>query len=401
MVLAADLGSTDAQSDPHGLFAGLREEAGPVVWSQRHRAWLVLAHRAMSDGFRDRRLSSDRVSGFEAAAARRPDQFGVVVDLLRGWMVFRDPPVHTALREPVRAAFTPRRVAALEASVTRQTEALLDAVADLGACDLRRVLAQPLPAMVVAELLGVPDADRAEFRTWSDRLSRVVFAVTGEGVDAESAAEAAASFAAYFSELIEHYRRHPADNLLTVLGTRSGGNQLRDSEIVGAAALLFFAGHETTTTLISNAVWCLLTNPAELDRLRGRKDLWPSAIEELMRYEGPAKVMVRKAVSPFVWEGVEIAAGDSVFLVIAAANRDPTVFAEPDRLDVGRHPNPHLGFGWGIHHCLGAALARLEAQVVLSRLFTRFPRLRPTTDAPKWGGGVLGRAVVSVPVEVR
>jgi cytochrome P450 len=286
----------------------------------------------------------------------------------------------------------------MEASIIRMTDMLLDEVAAQGRCDLRSALAQPLPAMVVADLLGVPDSKDAEFRRWSTQLAQVVFAVDGGRVDTPSAVDGAEALAGYFGELIRHYRANPADNVLTELALRTAGGGLSDEEIVGAAALLFFAGHETTTTLIANAIWCLFHHPDELDRLRRSPDLWSSAVDELARFEGPAKVMVRKATAELSLGGRRLSPGDTVFLVIGAANRDPAVFDEPDRLVIDRDPNPHLGFGWGIHHCLGAPLARLEARVALRRLFERFPGLAPEAEAPVWGGGVLGRAVTSVPV---
>jgi cytochrome P450 len=171
------------------------------------------------------------------------------------------------------------------------------------------------------------------------------------------------------------------------------------ADLVGACTLLLFAGHETTAGLIANGTALLLEHPAELERLRADPSLWPTAVDELLRRASPAKTMVRKATQDRRWFGADVRAGDTVFLVLLAASNDPAVVTDPDRLDVGRRPNPHLGFGWGLHHCLGASLARLEAEVALRRLFDRFPGLR--LDGPVgWGGGVLGRAVRLPPVVI-
>ena len=377
-----DLGSPTAVADPHSLFHRLRVD-GPVHFSDHHRAWLVLSHAGVSAGFRDPRLSSERLPTFERLAASQPEGFGAVVDLLRGWMVFRDDPVHNALRDPVRRAFTPRMIEELGPSISRTADALLD---DLdGTVDLRARFAGPLPALVIADLLGIPGGDRAEFQHWSDLLSQVVFAVDSRHASMDAAIVGAQHFWSYFSELIDHRRRHPGRDLVSALIDAVGSDVL-----VGACTMLLFAGHETTTGLLVNGTRVLLDNPAALDRVRADPSLWPTAVDELLRLEGPAKLMVRKAREDVELDGVTIPAGATVWLVILAADRDPAVFRDPDTVDVARDPNPHLAFGWGIHHCLGAPLARLEARIALRGLFDRFPDLAATGPA-RWGGGVIGR----------
>ena len=402
--------------DFHEETAALRRSRGPVLWSERHRAWLVLSHSAASSAFRHVELSSDRTGSFQARSARTGGALDEVAELLAGWMVFRDPPAHDQLRSPVAAAFTPRRVSALEQVIAAATDRLLEGMERDGpgardggyvpAVDLRAKLAAPLPAVVIAELLGIPEDRRGHLRDWSDGLAGLVFAIGSGPTRPELVsvpARAAAEMAAELSALLSHYRRHPADNLLSALSSVGGGQSaLSDPEVVGAAMLLLFAGHETTTTLICNSVWSLLECPAELDRLRTDPGLWASGVDELLRFEGPSKSMVRKVAggAPVSFEGCELLPGENIFIVIAAANRDEAVFPEPDDLDVGRQPNPHLGFGWGRHHCLGAALARLEARICLSRLFERFPEMTTVAPAPTWGGGVIGRSVGSVEVRL-
>lgn len=392
-----DLTDPRHDHDPFPLFDRLRD-AGPVVWSDRHRAWLAVSHEAVLDGLRSPWLSSDRIDTFERLAASRPAAFRIVVDLLRGWMVFRDPPAHTRLRDPVRRAFTPRRIDGLRDEVEQIAEALLD---DLPArVDLRAAYARPLPALVIARLLDIPDADQDEFRRWSDQLADVVFSAESRSSSSlDRPIEAAERFHQYFGELAEHRRRHPGDDLVSALVQASGAGAPEPGELVGACTLLLFAGHETTAGLIANGASLLLDDADQLDRLREDAELWPLAVDELMRRAGPAKTMVRKATESRSWFGADVSAGDTVFLVLLAASHDPAVFPEPQRLDVGRHPNPHAGFGWGIHHCLGASLARLEGEVALRRLFERHPSMERTA-AVRWGGGVLGRAVAAVPVAV-
>jgi cytochrome P450 len=388
-----DLTAPVHDADPFSLFDQLRE-LGPVVRSDRHRAWLAVTHEAVLDGLRAPWLSSDRVPTFERIAASRPESFRVVVDVLRGWMVFRDPPEHTTLREPVRRAFTPKRIADLREDIETIADGLL-ASTDATRFDLRADYAQPLPALVIAQLLGVPAADREAFAQWSDQLSAVVFSAEGGGAG-EGAATAALRFTEYFTDLAEQRRRHPTDDLISALVHAEGIDPV---DLVGACTLLLFAGHETTAGLITNGAALLLEHPEQLDRLREDPSLWSTAIDELLRRASPAKTMVRKALEDHRWFSADVRAGDTVFLVLLAASNDPAVCVDPHRLDVTRQPNPHLGFGWGLHHCLGAALARLEAEVALRRLFERYPALR--FDGPVgWGGGVLGRAAWLPPVLV-
>jgi cytochrome P450 len=321
------------------------------------------------------------------------------VDLLRGWMVFHDPPAHERLRDPVRRAFTPMRLERLAPMIEETVDGLLDDFADAGGGDFRKLVAGPLPALVIADLLGVPRADREKFQGWSDQLAAVVFAAEAPGSGADVAIAAAEQFASYFGALIEQRRREPGDDLVSALVEASDAGGPSADELVGACTLLLFAGHETTTGLLANGAAVLLEDEATRARLAEEPGRWPGAVEELLRLEGPAKLMARKAAEDRTWCGVDIRARDRVFLVILSANRDAQVFADPDRLDITRDPIPHFGFGWGLHHCLGAALARLETRIALRMFFERFPRVTPSTPY-RWSGGVIGRGVMSVPVEL-
>src|SRR5581483_940958 len=390
-----DLAAPEADADPHSLFHRLRAEA-PIHWCDAQRAWLVVSHAAVGEGFKDTWLSSERIPTFERAGARQPPGFARVVDLLRGWMVFRDPPAHDRLRDPVRRVFTPMRLAALVPRIEATVDELLDAVPVDEPFDLRTLLCEPLPALVIADLLGVPRADRAEFQHWSDQLARVVFAAESRD-GGDDAIEAATRFHDYFGALVESRRRRPGDDAVSALVAASAAGGFDATELVGACTLLLFAGHETTAGLLANGACVLLGDDGARALLAAEPASWPTAVDELLRMEGPAKLMARKATADREWHGAPVAAGDTVFLVILAANRDPAVFDDPDRFDPTRDPNPHFGFGWGLHHCLGAALARLETRIALRRLLERHPRLTLAGDV-RWGGGVLGRGVWSVPV---
>jgi cytochrome P450 len=402
-----DLLAPQAIADPHAVYRALREQ-GPVTWLPEHRAWFVATYDEVHAGFRDLRLSSDRLTPMERrlppAAA---EALGPTLALLRGWMVFHDPPHHERLRAPLRRAFTPRTVDALRPHVLEIVEAHLDEMAarlhDGETVDLIEHLAFPLPAIVIAELLGVPTSDRDEFKHWSNQLAAIVFGTSDRGAKVTEAAAGSARFAAYFTELIEHYRLHPAENLITALlaAGAEADPPLDPVELVGACTLLLFGGHETTTNLIGNAVLALLEHPDQVDRLRADPTLLDHAVEELHRFDGSSKVTVRIVAEDHVRAGVEMTAGQTVFLGIASANRDPAAFDEPDRLDLARpDAHRHLGFGYGLHFCLGAPLARLETRIALGRLVERIPHLQLDVDPDElvWGATILGRGVRTLPV---
>lgn len=394
-----DLDSRAAVDDPHAYVRGYRERS-PLLWSDRHRAWAFLGYELTAAAFQEPRLSSERIPAFQRIADTRGNDFRIVVDLLRGWMVFRDAPEHTRLRDPLRRVFTPRVVERLEPAIVAMSDDLLEALPVGETCDLREAYARPLPALVIAELLGVPGSDRRQFQSWSDELSGVVFQMEAAAVDDARAIAAARHFREYFEDLIAHYTARPGDNLISrLIESSRGGDGLAAEDLVGACTLLLFAGHETTAGLIANGLTLLLGEPAHCARLRADPSLDATAVEELMRLEGPAKTMVRRVREGFECAGQSLTAGDRVFLCISAANGDPAVFANPEAVDLARRPNPHLGFGWGLHHCLGAHLARIETRVALRRLLDRFPDLA-AAEAPAWGGGAMGRVVASVRVDL-
>jgi cytochrome P450 len=397
--------SQQAIDAPHEVFTQLRD-AGPIVWLPEHQAWFISTYDGVSEAFRDPLLSSDRLTPLE----RRHDDdrrqtLAQTFELLRGWMVFHDPPEHERLREPLKRAFTPKRVAGLRPRIAEIVGDLLDDMARKESCDIISDFAFPLPAIVIAELLGVPPEDRADFRHWSDQLAGIVFGASNRPDQAEQAAAGSAQFADYFGWLIRKYEQEPADNLVSdlIAVTRIDpqGSGLSPTELVGACTLLLFGGHETTTNLIGNSTHSLLTNPSEFARLAERPEQVPQVLEELHRYDGSTKLMVRIVGKPHERHGVPLEPGQTVFLGVASANRDPAMFDDPDRLWLERpDAQRHLGFGYGIHFCLGASLARLEAQIAVEALVRRFPQMVRGNGDLEWSGVLLGRGLKSFPVDV-
>ncbi|MFP5320446.1 MAG: cytochrome P450 [Acidimicrobiia bacterium] len=385
-----DLGCPASVVDPAGYF-GPWLEAGDVHRSGAQRGWAVIGHAAVADVFRDAEgVSADRVTTLERVARSRPAAFGAVVEVLSSWMIFRDPPEHTRLRAPVRGAFTNRRVAALAPLVDEIADQAVDellACADDGVADLTAHVARPVPALVIGALLGVEPEDRPRLQGWSDQLAAIVFSLTPSAPLPAGVVEAAEAFRAFFGELTASAR--PGDGSLVgdIIAIDPGFDR---AELVSMATMLLFAGHETTTSLIQNLSATLLERPELERRVRHAPELHAPFVEEVLRTQGPARTMVRKALRPQELGGHEVAEGDVLYLSIAAANHDPRVFEEPATFDPAREPNHHLSFGWGLHHCLGARLARAETVAVLRRLLDRLPALRPAGDVPPLQGATMG-----------
>jgi cytochrome P450 len=310
-----------------------------------------------------------------------------------------DPPDHTRLRRLVSKAFTPSRVENLEPRVAALTDELVDAFPRDGSVEFMESFAQPLPVLVISELLGLPAADRDRLKKWSDGVALLL-----DPFPAPAAVtlfeESVTELGRYLREHFEERRRHPTTDLIGALvAARDGDDALSDDELFSMVVLLLAAGHETTTNLLGNAVVALTRHPDQRLYLDQDPAVLANAVEELLRFDPPVQRTSRVATVPIEVGGAELAAGDLAFLVLAAANRDPAVFESPERLDLGRaNARDHLSFGHGIHHCLGAPLARLEARVALSRLYRRFPRLAADLDAVSWRMSIVLRGPERLPV---
>jgi cytochrome P450 len=301
------------------------------------------------------------------------------------------------LRRLVQKAFTPGRVAALRPRIEAITASLLDAMAE-GVVDLITAFAFPLPMTVICELLGIPDGDREEFKTWS----QVILSSTATFDEYRAAGGA---MYAYFTRLLADKRAAPADDLLSALITaRDSGDSLDEPELLAMIFLLLVAGHETTVNLIATGTLALLTHPSELSRLRADPSLLPGAIEELLRYANPLNHATdRYAPEPLEVGGVMIPADEPVLVVTSSANRDPARFPDPDRLDLGRDASGHVAFGHGIHYCVGAPLARLEGEIAFGALLSRFPGLSLAVDPAtlRWRPSSLIHGLETLPVRLR
>jgi cytochrome P450 len=316
-------------------------------------------------------------------------------------MLFRDPPDHTRLRSLVSRAFTPRVIEAMRAHIQEIVDRLLERVRAAGAMDLIADLAYPLPVTVICEMLGVPVEDQARIQQWSTDVARSLDAIgmTADPQVAERGRIGRRALADYFRALLPERRRHPREDLLSSLITaEERGDRLTEGELLTTCILLFVAGHETTVNLIGNGVLALLRHPDQLARLRENPGLITSAVEELLRYDSPVQRTGRIPTADVEIDGRTIPKGSMVVAAIGGANRDPAHFPEPDRLDLGRPDNRHLAFGFGIHFCLGAALARVEGQVAIGTLLDRLPGLALATDTPEWRESSVLRGLKALPV---
>jgi cytochrome P450 len=387
------------RENPYPHYRELREQA-PVHWSPIG-SWIVSRFADGEAILADRGFTVTEPREWGAGAGLQYDNPALdkVLDRLGRMMLFKNPPDHTRLRGLVSKAFSARAVEAVRPRIREIVGELLGRVRGSGAMDLIADLAYPLPAMVIAEMLGVPPQDRDRFRLWSRDLAPTIDPmILPEQID--RAAAAIDQFGDYFGHLVAKRRAEPKNDLLSaMIATEEQGDKLSHEELIANAMLLLNAGHETTTNLIGNGTLALLSHPGELARLRREPALLASAIEELLRYDSPVQMTGRRAEVDREICGVKIEAGQQVIVLIGAANRDPERFAEPDRLDVARAGNDHLSFGGGAHYCLGASLARVEGQVAIGRLATDLPDLRLAGESLEWRETLTLRGLKALPVE--
>ena len=395
-----DLASPRFKANPYPFYARLRAEA--PVWRttlpDKRTAWFVTRYEDAARVLKDAAFAKDRLNAMdEEQRARTPWVPGFLKPLERN-MLDLDDPDHARLRALVSKAFTPRLIERLRGRIEELCEELLDAMERKGRVELVGDYALPVPATVIAELLGVPGEDQRRFHRWSNRLVSV-----SSGRDMLRALPAALAFVRYLRKLIERRRAEPQDDLISALvRAEEAGDRLSEDEVLAMAFLLLVAGHETTVNLISGGALALLEHPEQAEALRRDPSLAKPAVEELLRYTSPVELATeRYAREDTEVAGTRIPRGELVLAVIGSANRDERHFENPDSLDIARDPNRHLAFGrGGVHHCLGAPLARMEGQIAISALLRRFPNLRLAAppDSLRWRRGLFLRGLAKLPL---
>jgi cytochrome P450 len=363
----ASISRDDPRLDPFPWYRQMRA-ADPVRHDYRYGGWGIFRYDDVQEVLSNYAVFSSQFMGGAPLHESMP---------IAASMISTDPPRHRQLRSLVTQAFTPRAIEALTPRIAAIVDELLDAALPAGRLDAIHDLGEPLPVIVIAEMLGIPTADRGRFKIWSDAV------VSLAGGAAMSGFTAQREMVAYFMGIIERRRREPGDDLISaLLQAEIDGERLSMPELLGFCALLLVAGNETTTNLIGNALLCFAERPALWERLRAEPALIPQAVEEVIRFRSPVQAMYRVATQEAELSGRTIPAGASIVAYIGSGNHDEQRFAEPERFDLDRSPNRHLGFGHGIHYCLGAPLARLEGRIALAALLRRVRRLRRADDAP-------------------
>jgi cytochrome P450 len=382
---------------PYDAYAELR--AGPpITWFEPTNQWLVPRFDDVNALLRDRRLGRTYLhlaTHEEMGRPPDPDYLAPFWHVVRNGMLDREPPDHTRLRRLVSAAFTPRRVAALQPTVQRLAGELASAFVARGGGDLIAEVAEPLPVTVIAELLGVPDADRPLLRPWSADICGM-YELNPSREAADIAVRACEEFSDYLRGLARSRRTEPRDDLVTALTQVDG---LTEDELIGTCVLLLNAGHEASVNVTGNGWWALFRNPDQLARLRADPGLLDTAVDELMRYDTPLQMFERWVLTDIEVHGVTVPRGAEVALLFGSANHDPEVFDQPHRLDLARKDNPHLSFGAGIHYCLGAPLARIELVASFGALLAAAPNLTLVRE-PEWKPGYIIRGLRGLDVTI-
>lgn len=393
------------RDDPYPAYAAL-SAAGPVLWRDDvfQGAWLLTRHADVEFALRDPRFSARRTGGWikridGSAAGAGLEAFQ---RLFGQAMVFLDGGEHERLRRAMAAGFHPSLVRALRPQIEALADELLDPLDAQRGFDFIEAVARPLPSRVMSLLLGIDRRDEARFMAWSDDLAAFIGALQPCEAQLRAAQRSLMQLARYFDALLPARRAAPGTDLVSRLVQAEGRGELRaDGGLVAQCAMLLFAGHETTRNLLGNGLYTLLTHPGQWERLRDEPALMAPALRELLRYDSPVQYTGRRVAAEVTLHGRTLRRGDLVLALIGSANRDPDRFADADRVDIGRRDGTHLSFGSGVHVCIGAGLALLEADVVLAALMRRWPRLALLDPAPQWNGNAGLRGLARLRVRAR
>ena len=384
-------------ANPYPLYHKLRND-DPVHWDSFLHAWVVTRYTDVVHVLYH--FSANRTPTPEQLSTMGLSALSPIAQVMVRQMLFLDPPDHTRLRTLASAAFTPRRVELLRSHIQEIMDGLLDAVISKGRMDVIADFASPAPAIVTAEMLGVPVADQQQLKDWSADFAEMLGNFQHNPDRFPRVLRSVESMCSYFRSAMREQQLHPREGLVhAMMAAEVEGAKLTEEEIIANLIVTMVGGQETTTNLIGNGVLTLLRNPAEMERLKKDSSLIPSAVEELLRYESPSQHTARLAPADVEMGGKQIHKRQAVIAVMGAANRDPERFSQPDRLDISRQDNRHLAFGWAAHFCFGAALARLEGQIAFETLLRRLPNLALHNTTPlEWRHNLGLRGLTALPV---
>ena len=383
-------------ADPYPLYARLRAES-PVHWDPYLHTWVVTRYADVAEVLT--RFRADRTPTPDKLVELGMQQLTPLAQVMVRQMLFLDPPQHSRVRALAAAAFTPRRIERLREHIQDITNTLVDAVAARGQMDVMQELAGPLPAIVTAELLGVPTADHEQLKDWSQDFAEMLGNFQHNPGRVEKVLRSVEGMTSYFRDALTRQPAEPTEGLLNALANAEvDGDRLTEDEVIANVIVTMVGGQETTTNLIGNGLLTLLRTPGALERLRADPSAIPTAIEELLRYESPSQHTARLAPDDVVLGGQSIGKGQAVIAVMGAANRDPERFADPDVLDLARKDNRHLAFGWAGHFCFGAPLARMEAHIAFETMLRRLPELELVSEPVSWRANLGLRGLTALPI---
>lgn len=387
-------------ANPFPIFKQLQED-DPVHWSNDLQAWVLTRYQDVKKALGDKKLSADRLTPF--FKQQNPQERNRIPDLMRYltlWMVFRDPPDHTRLRSLVNKAFRPKAIAKLRPNIERIVHDLLAQRPTQDRMDLIQDFATPLPAMVIMDLLGVPWQHLPRMKEWSAEIALFIGSARANEQKYEIAQKGALQMSSFFREIVQNREKEPQEDMISALIAARDDNQaLTEDEVIATCILILFAGHETTTNLIGNGMLTLLQNPAQFQLLAQDPALAPSAVEEMLRFEGPTIAAPRVVEQEYKMKKKILKKNDRLFAMLSAANRDARIFEEPHQFEITREKNPHIAFGHNIHFCVGAPLARLEGEIAVNALLARFPQMKLAEKDLEWHHSLVFRGVKSLKIK--
>jgi cytochrome P450 len=389
-----------ATASPYGVLAQLREE-DPVHWSPELKAWLVTRYADVKTVLEDEQTySASRMRPFfESLNSVQADSVRTLRQYIPLWLVFRAPPDHTRLRKVMRAPLAQKAMAGLRDRIGLMVDELIDEFVEQGVVELMNAFSLRLPGYVILDMLGAPRSDLDELTHYTNELQLFLGQAKGAPDRYKRAESAAVRMEEYFGRLVASKRAHPGDDLTTMLIDGVSKGDLSADELISYCMLIFFGGQETTANLIGNGLIALMRHRDELDKLRERPELARSAVAECLRYDGPIGAVVRIVARDHEFGGKALRSGERIFAMVNAANRDPAQFTDPDLFDIERSGNRHLTFGQGLHFCLGAPLAGLEAEIALAKLVARLEGVEYARKALDWRDGLNMRGVISLPLQ--
>ncbi len=387
----------EGMADPYPIYDRIRSD-DPVHWDQQLNQWLLMRYADVVAVSRDPRFSAVRVVGdVDWLPAEHREALAPVFLSISRQMLFLDPPDHTRIRGLMVKAFSPRILENLRSRIQSLVDGLLDGASQRGSLEVMEEFAVPLPAIVIAEMLGVPPEDREQFQRWSEDFGAIIGGAPLTGEQAAQHLLGVRDLVEYFREIVDQHRNRPQNDLLqAMINAEEAGDRLSADELFANAVLLIAAGHLTTAGLIGNGLYTLLDHPDARRGLIEHPEIIGSAVEEILRFESPIQATGRRLLEDVELGGRRLEAGQDVLLHLGSANRDPERFPEPNTFDIGRQDNRHMAFSQGIHFCLGSALARMEGQIAIGTFLSRFPNARLSGTAPEWETDLISRGVRSL-----